>query len=353
MNDNVRYYRHFKGGKYKVLTIGQDSETLEKVVVYQALYGEMKVWVRPYDMFFGKVLKDGIEVDRFKEITKGEIMRSEEDASYLKHKHTGGVSNSKGGLYEDYYAVYQIVSCIARYKSELDAVAFQTQLEDTFVDDLLIAHSSNKNIYHQLKDTSSLNWSDGNSRSLQSDFEHQIEDCKERDEDFALKLVYSASGSKVDDIPSSIQEYTSVESFPHADDVNQLIYISGPFKDALRQVSAKGKDSTNDELLAIATVFLGAWKSMNSKERVSLSALVDRAGCTNNFNLAIYPNGIVSDDCKSVLDAIEGLVYRLCGRELVWSLGLLNGSCQWTIELENEIISANPATKREIVQLLK
>lgn len=81
MSDQVKYYRHFKGGKYKVLAIGQDSETMEKVVIYQALYGEMKVWVRPYEMFFGKTEKDGVEIDRFKEISKEEVMRSEEDAS--------------------------------------------------------------------------------------------------------------------------------------------------------------------------------------------------------------------------------------------------------------------------------
>lgn len=75
-----KYYRHFKGGKYKVLAIGQDSETLEKVVIYQALYGEMKVWVRPYEMFFGKTMKDGVEIDRFKEISKEEAMRLDDDA---------------------------------------------------------------------------------------------------------------------------------------------------------------------------------------------------------------------------------------------------------------------------------
>ena len=57
----------------KVLAIGQDSETLEKVVIYQDLYGEMKVWVRPYEMFFGKTKKDGVEIDRFKEISKDEV----------------------------------------------------------------------------------------------------------------------------------------------------------------------------------------------------------------------------------------------------------------------------------------
>ena len=35
----ANYYRHFKGGKYKLLGIAKDSETQEKMVVYQALYG--------------------------------------------------------------------------------------------------------------------------------------------------------------------------------------------------------------------------------------------------------------------------------------------------------------------------
>lgn len=67
-----RYYRHFKGGKYKILAIGQDSESLIPVVIYQALYGDHKVWVRPKDMFFGTVVRDGIVTKRFSEITKEE-----------------------------------------------------------------------------------------------------------------------------------------------------------------------------------------------------------------------------------------------------------------------------------------
>lgn len=44
-------YQHYKGQKYKVLSIARHSETLEEVVVYQALYGEYDVWVRPLEMF--------------------------------------------------------------------------------------------------------------------------------------------------------------------------------------------------------------------------------------------------------------------------------------------------------------
>lgn len=65
-----RYFEHFKGGKYKLIDFGKDSETLEEVVIYKALYGTGQIWVRPYEIFFSKVvLPDGTEVDRFKEIT--------------------------------------------------------------------------------------------------------------------------------------------------------------------------------------------------------------------------------------------------------------------------------------------
>ena len=66
----VRYFEHFKGGRYKLIGFGKDSETLEDVVIYQALYGAGQIWVRPYDIFFSKVtLPDGTEVERFKEIS--------------------------------------------------------------------------------------------------------------------------------------------------------------------------------------------------------------------------------------------------------------------------------------------
>ena len=61
-------YRHFKGKEYLVMHIAKHSETLEELVVYQALYGEMGVWVRPLDMFLEQVEVDGKIVNRFEEI---------------------------------------------------------------------------------------------------------------------------------------------------------------------------------------------------------------------------------------------------------------------------------------------
>ncbi len=48
-------YRHFKGDYYFVEDIATHSETMEKYVVYRALYGDGALWVRPLSLFAGKI----------------------------------------------------------------------------------------------------------------------------------------------------------------------------------------------------------------------------------------------------------------------------------------------------------
>ena len=59
-------YEHSSGKMYQVLGISRHSETLEEFVVYQALYNDFALWIRPKGMFFENVIKDGKEVPRFK-----------------------------------------------------------------------------------------------------------------------------------------------------------------------------------------------------------------------------------------------------------------------------------------------
>jgi len=71
-----REFVHFKGGHYRLHGFAKDSETLETMVVYEALYGKDPLpngfgvtsgglWVRPAKTFFGEVTRDGRRFRRF------------------------------------------------------------------------------------------------------------------------------------------------------------------------------------------------------------------------------------------------------------------------------------------------
>ncbi len=62
-------YRHYKGQQYRVIGTARHSETEEDVVVYQALYGEYGLWVRPLSMFSETVQVDGEQIARFSLVT--------------------------------------------------------------------------------------------------------------------------------------------------------------------------------------------------------------------------------------------------------------------------------------------
>ena len=49
------YYRHFKDRLYQVMAVARHAGTDEKMVVYQAMYGDEEIWVRPYSEFVGEV----------------------------------------------------------------------------------------------------------------------------------------------------------------------------------------------------------------------------------------------------------------------------------------------------------
>lgn len=59
-------YQHYKGNLYQVMGLSRHSETMEELVVYQSLYGDFGLWVRPIAIFTGKVEVNTQEVPRFK-----------------------------------------------------------------------------------------------------------------------------------------------------------------------------------------------------------------------------------------------------------------------------------------------
>jgi hypothetical protein len=63
-------YKHYKGKEYNVVAIATHSETLEEMVVYEALYeiqekGMNSLWVRPKKMFEETIEVNGLIMNRF------------------------------------------------------------------------------------------------------------------------------------------------------------------------------------------------------------------------------------------------------------------------------------------------
>jgi len=63
-------YRHYKGKLYKVILLARHTETEEELVIYEALYGDYKIWARPKQMFLEDVMIKGKKIPRFELVSR-------------------------------------------------------------------------------------------------------------------------------------------------------------------------------------------------------------------------------------------------------------------------------------------
>lgn len=271
------------------------------------------------------------------------------ERKYLKNKHKGGKSNTKGNQYEEYYAIYQLALLIGKYRSTPSNVYLSTQLPETFVDDLLIVQEGSHKTYHQLKDVMNITW---HSNKLKYDFERQRDISMENEERFALKLVYSDSTSSVDTVPESISDCTIAEHFPSHSSIQSLYFDFQPFREAIKSI-AVAQHSTDNDLTGIYGALIGAWHTVNTQSYVSLEEILEKV---NNIGkglimLDVYPMIAISEDCSALLHQI-GIQYQVSGSSLYWSYRSFSGYLPWTKEKEERIMAASPKEFKDIIDLL-
>ena len=75
----MNLYKHYKNKLYRLKGVVKHSETLEDLVLYEALYPNAlgQLWVRPHRMFFEDIEWDGNRVPRFAPISHRVVVSSE------------------------------------------------------------------------------------------------------------------------------------------------------------------------------------------------------------------------------------------------------------------------------------
>ena len=270
--------------------------------------------------------------------------------NYLKNKHRGGINAEKGSKYEAFYVVFKVADYLSSVLS-MPQILFQSQIEDAYVDDLLITNKhSNELIYHQLKNVRDLTWTD-----VEDDFVNQKHQSDEAGENYKLALVFSNIQFKKEDIPSSFNACLKSIYFPY-DSSRPSIYATiesfPSFKEALRKLS-KLPCPTDDKIYALAECFLGHWFGSDAQTGVYLHSFREQIVLHSSISTIFDDDITISESCRQILDAIEGFSYFVKGNSIIWeSDRFKDNTTNWSKDWEDRIISNNPKSVNDIVKLM-
>ncbi len=132
-------YKHFKGNVYQIVTVAEHTETEEKLVVYQAMYGDFKVYARPLSMFLEKVDKqkypEATQEYRFEKV-EGRVSGVTEGAK------SGDTSFQEGAFVEEKPPVQESV------EPQLDPLLVEFLDADTYEEQLNILAA----LHHRITD---------------------------------------------------------------------------------------------------------------------------------------------------------------------------------------------------------
>ena len=127
-------YRHFKNKLYQIITVAEHSETGEKMVVYQALYGTFGTYVRPLSMFISEV--DHEKYPEVKQKYRFERVELSSDVPVEAQKETSVQSEYEGGINPKVLEFLDSEDFDERYNI---LVALRDEIDDQIINTLAVA----------------------------------------------------------------------------------------------------------------------------------------------------------------------------------------------------------------------
>jgi hypothetical protein len=244
--------------------------------------------------------------------------KAEQLLSYLKSKHQGGINNSKGNTFENFFAIYKIALLAKKNVKDKDNL-ISSQVS-CFVDDLAIEMLAVPSAdYFQIKDVATLSWDSGHTYTIKDDFELQLALGKSEGIDTRCIMVVSKKSvydSLKKETPEAIKGKTDIIHFNTAASINQLIQVNKDFKDAISDICAINSPSI-DKMETVATIILGVWDA-SDKTKATIEQLLKKCYSINPNYIAGFESSLPSN-VESIFQRIDGLSFKVENSYLVWN----------------------------------